>query len=134
MQGSRGTYGTPALAAAGNTPGARVTATAWSDAAGNFWLFGGYGYDQSGNLDDLNDLWKYNPSSGLWTWMGGSTQAAASGNFGSIGVAAPGNLPGAREQPAAWTDVAGNLWLFGGYGYDAFGQQDDLNDLWRFAP
>ncbi len=134
MQGSRGTYGTPALAAAGNTPGARVTATAWSDAAGNFWLFGGYGYDQSGNLDDLNDLWKYSPSSGLWTWMGGSTQAAASGNFGSIGVAAPGNRPGAREQPAAWTDVAGNLWLFGGYGYDAFGQQDDLNDLWRFAP
>lgn len=133
-QGSSGTYGMPAVAAAGNSPGARVTATAWSDASGNFWLFGGYGFDQSGNLDDLNDLWKYSPGTGQWAWMGGSAQAAAAGSYGTQGVAASASMPGAREQSPSWVDAGGNLWLFGGYGYDALGQQDDLNDLWRFAP
>jgi N-acetylneuraminic acid mutarotase len=129
-----GVYGSPGVAAAGNAPGARVTALAWTDSTGNFWLFGGYGYDQSDNLDDLNDLWKYSPSSGQWTWMSGSAQAAATGSYGTEGVGASGNVPGAREQDVGWIDGTGNLWLFGGYGYDSLGQQDDLNDLWRFAP
>ncbi len=32
----------------------------------------------------------------------------------------------------SWTDVSGNLWLFGGNGVDGSGNFGALNDLWRF--
>jgi hypothetical protein len=41
-------------------PGGRWGATAYTDAAGNVWMFGGQGYDSGGNVGLLNDLWKYN--------------------------------------------------------------------------
>jgi Chitobiase/beta-hexosaminidase C-terminal domain len=47
--------GTPA---ASNFPGSRYNAASWMDSEGNFWLFGGQGYDGSGTLGVLNDLWK----------------------------------------------------------------------------
>jgi len=43
-------------------PGARSSFSSWIDSSGNMWLFGGYGYDSSGDLGYLNDLWQYNPS------------------------------------------------------------------------
>ena len=40
----------------------RQQAMAWSDASGNFWLFGGYGYaSEPAQIDGLNDLWEYQP-------------------------------------------------------------------------
>ncbi|MGO9084441.1 MAG: hypothetical protein ACLQBK_04375 [Candidatus Sulfotelmatobacter sp.] len=55
-----GTYGTQGTAASSNVPGAREEAMSWTDASGNFWLFGGVGYDSAGNTAGrLNDLWKY---------------------------------------------------------------------------
>ena len=36
----------------------------WIDSSGNLWLFGGYGYDSTGQLGYLNDLWQYDPSTG----------------------------------------------------------------------
>jgi hypothetical protein len=36
-----GIYGTQDIAAAGNVPGARYGGASWTDAAGDFWLFGG---------------------------------------------------------------------------------------------
>jgi N-acetylneuraminic acid mutarotase len=133
-QGAAGVYGTQGTAAATNAPGARVTALSWTDNAGNFWLFGGYGYDQQDNADDLADLWEFSPATGQWTWINGSPIAAASGNYGTPGSPGSGNLPGSREEPAGWLDSAGHLWLFGGFGFDSAGNQDDLNDLWTFSP
>ena len=51
-----------------------------------------------------------------------------------LGVAAPGNSPGARFQTVGWIDGADHIWVFGGYGRDAttadyFGA---LNDLFEF--
>jgi N-acetylneuraminic acid mutarotase len=60
-----GVCGTKGTAASGNFPGARVDAASWTDAAGNFWLFGGEGYDSAGTLGLLNDLWKFSGSE--WT-------------------------------------------------------------------
>src|SRR5262249_21019412 len=68
--GQKGTYGTLRTAAAGNIPGARDGAVTWKDGSGNFWLFGGNGYDSTGTDGTLNDLWEY--TSGQWIWMGGS--------------------------------------------------------------
>jgi N-acetylneuraminic acid mutarotase len=127
-----GVYGTQRAATAGNSPGARVSAVSWTDLAGNFWLFGGYGYAQGG-LGNLNDLWEYNLGSGVWTWIGGSSSTAAYGTYGTHGIPAGNNSPGAREQAVGWLDRSGNFWLFGGFGFDSADVEDDLNDLWRFT-
>lgn len=129
-----GSYGTQGTAASGNLPGAREAGGSWVDAAGNFWLFGGEGVDSAGSTDYLNDLWKYSPSSGEWTWISGSSTVDASGSYGSKGTASEDVTPGARFASATWIDAAGNLWLFGGEGLDSSGNSGDLNDLWKATP
>ncbi len=52
------------------------------------WVFGGAGYDSVGNgSTDLNDLWRFDPQTGQWTWMSGSNMAGAKGVYGTLGVA-----------------------------------------------
>jgi len=122
MPSQQGTYGTKGIPAQGNVPGARQLAGSWTDKSGNFWLFGGFGYDSAGTVGDLNDLWKY--SAGQWTWMGGSEVVNQVGTYGTQGTPALGNIPGARDGCTTWTDAAGSLWLFGGSGF---------NDLWKYS-
>jgi hypothetical protein len=55
-------YGPKGTPAAGNIPGGRSAAASWIDTSGHFWLFGGWGVDASGNFNDLNDLWEYQPA------------------------------------------------------------------------
>ena len=57
-----GVYGTQGTPAATNLPGARDSAVGWIDGGGNFWLFGGDGIDSTGLTWDLNDLWRFQPS------------------------------------------------------------------------
>jgi N-acetylneuraminic acid mutarotase len=130
----KGTYGTQGTAAPGNVPGARTFPASWVDTAGNFWLFGGVGYDSTGTVGRLNDLWKYSTSTRQWTWMGGANVISQKGTYGTQATAAPGNVPGARDLQATWTDAAGNFWLFGGSGYDSAGTYGSLNDLWKYSP
>ena len=133
-----GVYGALGIPAAGNAPGGRDDATAWTDANGNLWLLGGFGADSGGNGGYLNDVWVFNPGSGDWAWMAGSSTVGSNGGqpgvYGTLGVAAAGNIPGGREAASGWTDSSGNLWLFGGYGYDASGNLGYLNDLWKVPP
>jgi N-acetylneuraminic acid mutarotase len=129
-----GVYGTEGTGAASTVPGARSAAVAWTDSAGNFWMSGGYGYDAQRSVGNLNDLWEYNLSTSIWTWMSGSPSAAAIGNYGDLNTSASSNVPGARQQASGWVDTQGNLWLFGGFGLDALGNQQDLNDLWSYTP
>jgi hypothetical protein len=56
-----GVYGTQSVPAGTNIPGAREYAVSWIDGRGNFWLFGGLGYDSAGTFGSLNDLWRYHP-------------------------------------------------------------------------
>jgi len=124
-----GVYGSLGVASAGNTPGARYNAVAWSDSSGNFWLFGGVGFDSTGTDGDLSDFWEFNTTTKQWTWAAGSNTANQPGVYGTQGVSAASNTPGARDSPVAWTDSSGNLWLFGG------GSSAGLyNDLWRYQP
>jgi hypothetical protein len=136
MKGSQsfnqiGTYGTLGAPAAGNTPAGRQYPATWTDKSGNFWLFGGYGYDSANNLLPFQDLWKF--SSGQWAWMGGPTLAGGNGSYGTLGVASASNHPGARFEPASWTDAAGNLWMLGGNGFDSVGNETPMNDLWKYS-
>jgi hypothetical protein len=128
---SPGDYGTLGVAAGTNVPGARYGAVSWTDSAGNFWLFGGSGYATATDFGYLNDLWRYSPTTGLWTWMSGSSLTDATGVYGTQGVAAAANVPGARIQAISWADNAGNLWLFGGQIVQG-DSSPDANDLWRY--
>jgi hypothetical protein len=132
LVGQGGTYGTKGTPASDNVPGARWYTVSWIDKAGNSWLFGGMGDASVGNIyEDLNDLWEY--SNGEWTWMSGSNVLNQTGTYGAEGTPAPGNVPGARDSAVSWIDASGNLWLFGGYGYDSTGAQGYLNDLWEYS-
>ena len=132
----KGVYGVKGVADSANTPGARIGEVFWTDAQGNLWLFGGYGYDSTGvQRAQLNDLWKYSPSTGKWTWASGSNTANATGVYGTQGVAAAANVPGARNPAASWTDANGNLWLLGGEELDIpTGYYHRRNDLWKYSP
>jgi hypothetical protein len=129
--GQTGVYGTPGSAASENIPGARGAAVGWVDRNGNFWLFGGAGYAPGGTWAVLDDLWKFDGTN--WTLVNGSTSVARqAGVYGTLGVAAAENMPGARYGGVSWADRAGNLWLFGGWGYDSLRNAGWLNDLWKF--
>ena len=125
-------YGTPGPPADSNIPGARNGSPFWKDASGNFWLLGGFGYDYSSTYDLLNDLWKYNPGTNQWTLIKGDSTGGNGGVYGTIGVAAATNKPGGRSFATTWADGSGNLWLFGGLGYDASSNMGEMNDLWKY--
>ena len=59
LRNKPGVYGTIGIPDVNNVPGARSDSICWIDGKGNFWLFGGNGYDSSGSSDALNDLWNY---------------------------------------------------------------------------
>ena len=129
-----GHYGTKGTGSTSNYPGGRSSPTAWMDTSGNFWIFGGDGYDKVGSNGDLNDLWEYSPSNSKWTWISGSSLAGVAGTYGTKGTGSTSNTPGARQEQGAWTDASGNFWLFGGEGIDVNSNFGELNDLWKFAP
>ena len=140
-----GVYGTLGTAAPGNLPGSRSGAVGWTDANGNLWLFGGFGWDAGGHPGYLNDLWEFNPSTNQWAWMGGSStvpnlcnsigvSCGQSGTYGTLGIYGAPNVPGGRSDATGWADANGHLWLFGGTGFDSNGNPGTLNDLWEFNP
>ena len=128
-----GTYGTLGVASTSNIPGARDFAASAVDASGNAWIFGGY-ENASSVSGDMNDLWMFDPATGAWTWEAGADTSDQSGVYGTLGQVAAANTPGGRQGAMMWFDASGNLWLFGGYGYDSTGAQGALNDLWMFSP
>ncbi len=144
--GQPGIYGTLGSAAAANIPGGRSGASYWTDSSGNFWLFGGGGFDADHNPGGLSDLWEFNPTSKEWTWMGGSSTLPAScagitisgcgqpGVYGTLGSAAAANIPGSRDYATNWIDKTGKLWMYGGQGLDEQGNFGQLDDLWEFDP
>ena len=67
-----------------------------------------------------------------WIWVSGNNSVNPPGVYGVLGQTVGGNVPGGRRNPVSWIDKSGNLWLFGGAGYDSAGHLGDLNDLWKF--
>jgi Galactose oxidase, central domain/Kelch motif len=123
-----GNYTTAPLA-----PGARTNAVTWVDASGNFWLFGGFGYDGQTVLGFLNDLWEYTGGNWVFVSGGNTNKANQNGIYGAQGTAASTNMPGGRQEASGWADAHGNLWLFGGEGQDSVGTANGiLNDLWVY--
>ena len=131
-----GVYGTLGVPSSSVYPGAREFTCNWVDNSGNFWFFGGYGFDvNSSNAVYLNDIWKYNPTTNQWTWMGGPQTGNNAGTYGTLGVASVTNTPGSRRYGGKWVDNNGNFWLFGGRGYaTTTSNVGTLNDMWKYNP
>jgi hypothetical protein len=124
-------YGTQGEPDPDNTPASVYEPVEWKDHNGNFWLMGGL--VNGGN--EFNTMWKFDPGTEEWTWVKGSTNCCAPGEYGVQGVPAPGNMPGSRAWGAwSWVDNDGFLWLYGGVGYDDVGGFEVLSDLWKFDP
>ena len=118
------------------TPEQRTNAASWTDASGNLWMFGGFGYpydDLNNSPAELDELWLFSTASTQWNLVAGTDAADVLGSYGTLGVSAPGDFPGSRSAATTWTDEAGNFWLFGGTGIDGFGNYADLNDLWEYS-
>lgn len=132
LSNQSGIYGFKGISSNLSTPGARSGAMYWTDKNGNLWLFGGYGYDETGNLGYLSDMWLFNPSNLTWTWMTGNKMVDESGYYGNKGVSSLANLPGARDRGNTWVDSSGNLWLFGGCVVTSPNTCSYINDLWKY--
>ncbi len=122
--GAVGVYGTMGVPSPANHPPSLYEACEFTDKQGNLWLFGGDGQLYA-------DLWKFDPVTYEWTWMGGPGVVNASGNYGVKGVPATTNWPGAHAYGAyTFVDTTGNFWLFGGWGIDDNSNVGAMNDLW----
>jgi hypothetical protein len=142
--GESPTYGIQGVFSGTNVPGGRQNAASWIDKKGNLWLFGGEGMGAgtanscgSYSFGYLNDLWEFNPklgANGEWAWVDGPSTPNASGMYPAAHGAASGIFPGARYEASTWVDSNGNLWLYGGEGYDSGTDFGELNDLWEFNP
>jgi PKD repeat protein len=117
-------YGTMGVPSTTNDPGSRAWGIAtWVDLQGNFWMFGG---SKNGNL--YADLWRFQPSTNIWTWMKGPQGPGGAGVYGTQGIPDTANYPTCRyETSATWTDNSGDLWFFGGHGPAGCN-----NDLWKY--
>ena len=123
----RPVYGVKIVASPLNKIGARSSSSNWVDGLNNLWFFGGWNYADL----RVNDLWRFTPSTNIWTWMKGDTIAMVKGKYGTKGVASPTNTPGATSNSSSWKDDAGNFWLFGGFEGDNFGE-NAYNTLWKY--
>ena len=126
-----GNYGTKGTTNPTNQPGARKDGFAIKDGNGIFWLFGGYGGDGSTN-GYFNDMWKYNSSTGNWTWVSGTDQKNLIATYFTGATPSTSNYPGGRTGSVGWRDGNGNLLIFGGEGNDDNQVVGNLNDLWEF--
>src|SRR5690606_24689814 len=124
-------HATPGQFDPANTPACRqYVSGSWKDVDGNFWLFGA----SVASTGRLGDLWKYDANSGSptynqWAFMKGDVTTNFIGTYGSKGIPAPTNRPGARVPGTVWQDSAGNFWLFSGTP-----SSGHFNDVWRLAP
>lgn len=115
-------YGVMGVEDPSNTPGARKALMYWTDDQGMFWLFG--------DENRKSDLWRFNPATNNWAWMGGTPATFNGGSYGMQCVSDSTNLPPGRVfQSSCWTDDHGDFWMFGG---QFFGAVDKSNDLWKY--
>lgn len=131
--GQFGLYGTMGVPSATNAPGGRFFPNGFVGPAGELYLFGGRGFAASA-VDYMNDMWKFEPTNGNWTWLHGSSNVNIPGNYGTLGLQGTTTYPGGRHSAASWKDASGNFWIFGGKGTATANNIGELCDLFRYNP
>lgn len=70
-------------------------------------------------VGDLNDLWTFDLTTNLWSWLGGSISRNPIGSYVSLGVPAAENIAGALYGHSMTFDsVSRVLYVMGGYTID----------------
>ena len=65
----------------------------------------------------LNDMWIFNLTTELWTWLAGSKLTNQPGRYGSLRVPATSNMPGSRRSHSMVIEETGRvIFVFGGLG------------------
>lgn len=129
-----GNYGTQGQAASTNWPSGRLySAMVVHENTGFLYLYGGM--KECCSYNQFNDLWRYNLTIKMWTWLNGASTdvASTSANYVSIGVSVASNQPGPRNGHTLSIDQGtGTLYLFGG-ATDSYGGHV-YNDIWKWDP
>lgn len=115
-----------------NKPRPQMNTQNWKDNQGNMWVFGG----GTNPTVYYNDLWKYNFATNNWTQINDGLQNP-SGNYGTKGVASVDNIPPTTQGAVTWTDLNGNLWMFGGENPTSNNSNSSstdgfYNSLWKY--
>lgn len=131
-----GNFGIIGVESSINKPPALENAITWTDNNNNLWMFGGLLLSYHTNNYKSNALWRYNISTGNWTWMSGSNLPNGINSFGNQGIESSSSIPGATDSGrGGWVDSNGFLWLLdstlnyynsGSYGYTA--------NIWKYNP
>lgn len=112
-----GTYGTIGVPNINNTPPNKYQGAYCVDMNNMLWMYGGNG--GSG----MSDLWKYDHSNNMWTWMKGPQTQGQPPIYGIKGIASPSNLPHSTFVSGMMVcDSSNNLWHFGNF----------VNALWKY--
>jgi hypothetical protein len=117
---SNGSY--PAIAGTGGTqyfPRSRSDYAYWKDSFGNIWIYGGYA--ESHGTDEYGDLWKFNPSTKVWTLISGDD---------ALNPPKTAINPGSRNAPYCWVGTDNKLYMTGGLRQYLY----FLRDIWRVNP
>lgn len=121
-----------------NKPHARYRARAWFDSNNILWMYGGAIEPDTASTDTFsyNDLWKYNTTTNVWTFVSGNRnnyycKDCPNGGYPSTpGTSGLQYFPRARSDYGYWKDNTGNIWIYGGYA-ESHGS-DEYGDLWKF--
>jgi hypothetical protein len=126
---SAGYYGTQRIPSTSNFPPALYEPSEFTDNNGKFWFYGGATI--VGSMQVYNDLWRYDPSTNVWTWMKGTHTFNDTGVFGVQGVSSVNNRPPSLALGVpSWVDHSGNFWIYGGGGAN----DNCYGDMWRYNP
>lgn len=121
-----GTYGIKNEENPLHRPGSRREAVQWT-LNGTVYMFGGFGFAKNGDPGFLNDIWRFNYTTELWTWISGFDITNADDSEYQIG---------GRVGAVAWVHGESSLWLFSGFGVyrndEAGFEVTSRNDMWRF--
>jgi hypothetical protein len=115
-----GTYG---IESAVSTPGRRWGAPL-AFASNSLWQYGGF----NGPSDYFNDIWRYNLTSGLWTWVGGDSFTNGLAYLGTQFMEGSNVKPQARLY-SSLVGLNDYVYLFGGW-YDG---STPCSELFRFS-
>ena len=128
-----GVYGTLGIPDINNQPGARKFPQ-YCQFNNKLYLFGGYGYGETGGKGLLNDLWEFDPQTNMWTWLKGSKLINQLAYIGPLEVFGNNYQPSGRMQGSGW--ALGNKLYFtlgkGLRGQGSFNAAESLLETWAF--
>ena len=111
-----------------------VNPVTWTDASGNFWLFGGYGYDGSGDHWLLERSLEIHPVAiGLRSPAVPPTQLTSLVSTVLQEPPSASNMPGGRQEAVGWADAQRKPLALRRRRRDSVGTANGiLNDLWEY--